>query len=42
MNEVPWECSSCGYYDPETSLCEFYGVKVEPEDGTDCDYWWSE
>lgn len=42
MNEIPLECSTCGYYDPNEGICEFYNVKVEPIDGTDCDYWWSE
>lgn len=40
--EVAWECSTCGYYDPNEGICEFYNVKTEPDCGTDCDYWWTE
>ena len=38
MDEVAWECSTCGYY--ENGLCRFYHTKCEPDDGRDCDYWW--
>ena len=42
MDEAAWECSTCGYYDPNEGICEFYNVKTEPDCGTDCDYWWAE
>ena len=38
MDEVVWECSTCGYN--ENGWCRFYHKKCEPHDGRDCDDWW--